>query len=555
MKVVLRAVSCVFFLAVVAACNTSTVPTVVIQFPVNGSVFTSGQVVSVQSVSTDAKGILSVQLIVDGQPVAVNTPPAGQSQNQFVATQTWNATTAGSHFIVVRATNTSGISADSSVVVTVNGGGVPTPIPPTTIPPTGVPPTGVPPTAPPPVSCTPSSIFITDVTVPDGTSFAPGTPFVKTWRVLNSGSCTWDNGYSIVFTGGEQLNGQSPSPIPRTAIGEQADVSVSMFAPSTPGTHAGIWQLQASNGQRFGTLLTVSINVQGIPTVVPGCSGNPIPGGFSANPATISPGGSSTLNWGFISNASAVVLVSPNGNQNVTTPGSLVVSPPNTATYTLIAVCGANSIQQQATINVNVTPSCSGRPVMSSFTANPSSISSGGSSNLNWGSVQNATYIALGGPNGNTGVSTPGNMQVNPTTTTSYTLTAYCGANSSQLSTTVFVNQGPVAPPISGTWRGYINGGVFIINLVPTIGCTQTYCTYSGTWNEQRNGQNIFGNISRGTFDGVNLSLSVVNAQPGNVNWTFNGQATNNNQNLVGNWTESRSGIPSLEQGTVAFQR
>src|SRR5512143_3278895 len=33
--------------------------------------------------------------------------------------------------------------------------------------------------------------FVADVTVPDGTSYAPGTTFTKTWRLKNIGSCTW----------------------------------------------------------------------------------------------------------------------------------------------------------------------------------------------------------------------------------------------------------------------------------------------------------------------------------------------------------------------------
>ena len=45
------------------------------------------------------------------------------------------------------------------------------------------------------------SVFITDVTIPDGTLMAPGQNFDKTWRIQNSGTCTWTVTYKAVFTG------------------------------------------------------------------------------------------------------------------------------------------------------------------------------------------------------------------------------------------------------------------------------------------------------------------------------------------------------------------
>src|SRR5687768_151168 len=39
--------------------------------------------------------------------------------------------------------------------------------------------------------------FIKDVSIPDGTVFAPGASFTKTWRMRNEGTCTW-SGYTLV---------------------------------------------------------------------------------------------------------------------------------------------------------------------------------------------------------------------------------------------------------------------------------------------------------------------------------------------------------------------
>lgn len=89
--------------------------------------------------------------------------------------------------------------------------------------------------------------FVRDVTVPDGTEFAPGTTFTKTWRLRNIGTCTW-SGYSVVFDSGNAMNGTSPSPLPTVAPGQEVDVSIDMVAPSTPGTYRGYWRIRNASG-------------------------------------------------------------------------------------------------------------------------------------------------------------------------------------------------------------------------------------------------------------------------------------------------------------------
>lgn len=56
-------------------------------------------------------------------------------------------------------------------------------------------------------ACASDSEFVRDVNVPDGTHFAPGTPFTKTWRIRNSGSCPWDASYQLNFVSGERMDG------------------------------------------------------------------------------------------------------------------------------------------------------------------------------------------------------------------------------------------------------------------------------------------------------------------------------------------------------------
>lgn len=94
---------------------------------------------------------------------------------------------------------------------------------------------------------------ITDVTVPDGTTFAPNKSFVKTWRLTNAGSCTWTPGYALVFTGGSALGAPTVVGLSTNVLpGQTVDVSVSMTSPSTAGSYTGYWQLRNASGGLYG---------------------------------------------------------------------------------------------------------------------------------------------------------------------------------------------------------------------------------------------------------------------------------------------------------------
>ncbi len=95
--------------------------------------------------------------------------------------------------------------------------------------------------------------FVADVTIPDGTVLAAGTTFTKTWRLKNIGTCTWGSGYRLVFSSGAQMGGPAEVNLPYSvAPGQMVDVSVTLTAPSTPGTHRGYWMLKNASGILFG---------------------------------------------------------------------------------------------------------------------------------------------------------------------------------------------------------------------------------------------------------------------------------------------------------------
>jgi hypothetical protein len=107
-------------------------------------------------------------------------------------------------------------------------------------------------------TCKPNSQFLEDVTIPDGTEVVAGEPFIKTWSLRNSGTCTWDSNYQLVQIDADgNLLTANPRAInlPRTAPGKKAELSVSLtVSPDAPvgSQQRAEFQLHAPNGELFG---------------------------------------------------------------------------------------------------------------------------------------------------------------------------------------------------------------------------------------------------------------------------------------------------------------
>ena len=90
-------------------------------------------------------------------------------------------------------------------------------------------------------------------TIPDGTKYAPGATFTKTWQLVNKGSTTWSTSYMLVFSSGDQLADKTTDNLPYAVAPNQVvEVAVAMKAPSTNGTYKSNWLLRNANGQDFG---------------------------------------------------------------------------------------------------------------------------------------------------------------------------------------------------------------------------------------------------------------------------------------------------------------
>lgn len=90
-------------------------------------------------------------------------------------------------------------------------------------------------------------------TIPDGQIMQPGENFWKNWRIRNSGTCTWDSSYKIVYYSGNLMGGLLEYPFPGVAApGEEIDIAIYMKAPLDNGSYRSSWMIQSPWGGTFG---------------------------------------------------------------------------------------------------------------------------------------------------------------------------------------------------------------------------------------------------------------------------------------------------------------
>ena len=161
------------------------------------------------------------------------------------------------------------------------------------------------------------------------------------------------------------------------------------------------------------------VSIYGTATPAPNCSA----GTFSASPATITSGNSSTLSWSGITGATSYSI---NQGVGTVTGSSKSVSPTVTTTYTLTATNAGGSCTKQATVTVNAAASCT-------VSASPTSITSGQSTTLSWSGTGVNNYKIDG--TAVTGTS----KSYSPTATKTYTLTGHNSSGTQICSDTVQV--------------------------------------------------------------------------------------------------------------------
>lgn len=109
-------------------------------------------------------------------------------------------------------------------------------------------------------------VFEGDVTIPDGETIKPGTNFQKIWAIRNTGTCTWDEGYTFVYIAGSTPNldpysFQFKNSRDFVPSGQAMNMTINLTTPCTPGSYEGHWRMRTDNGYYFGTILSVYVTV------------------------------------------------------------------------------------------------------------------------------------------------------------------------------------------------------------------------------------------------------------------------------------------------------
>jgi hypothetical protein len=324
--------------------------------------------------------------------------------------------------------------------------------------------------------------------------------------------------------------------------GNLKPMGTSSVSPTTTRTYI----LTAANS--FGTT-TAKTTL----TVTPSSSNQaPVISSFAASPSSISQGQSSTLSWSVTGSPTPTVTISP--SLGSISGSSVTVSPINSTTYTLTASNSSGSTTAVTTVTVN--PNSSQAPVISSFIASPSSISTGQSSTLSWAASGNPAP-SLSIDNGIGDVTSLSNDQtsVSPSQSTTYTLTASNSLGSATAQASVTVSSSTTTPPSSpgpsvfftdvqsGPTSGGPNGlGVPISIFGKGFGATQGTSSYVSIGGVQLPPSDYMIWGQNNSANGI-LDMIVVQPDPsvksGAVVVTVNGVSSNANNNFTINNSSS----------------
>jgi hypothetical protein len=224
------------------------------------------------------------------------------------------------------------------------------------------------PTVPPTTGTAPTAVcdsmtFVADLSIPDGTQMPPKQTFNKTWRIKNTGTCTWNSSYKFEFVQGDPMGGQTQTINGTVAPGQTYDMTVPMTAPKKPGKYTGIWQMVNGQNVPFGTRVWVQIVVKAPSEPAPTPVAPSIE--YFNGPSSVNDGEVIHLEWAF--SQQDLVLARLNrtnpdgsvtalyGGEDVSTPGTYddLAVEPGEYTYHL-TVSTEFGGTQTATINVTV---------------------------------------------------------------------------------------------------------------------------------------------------------------------------------------------------------
>ena len=187
-----------------------------------------------------------------------------------------------------------------------------------------------------PVGGSDKAEFVADLTVPDGTVFAPNATFTKSWRLKNAGITTWTPTYTVVYYSGDDLKAPASIALPATVPpGGTVDISLPMTAPAEEGNYTSNFLLANASGQRFG-LDPGGIQPFYVVIVVDNKLGTPAASPTAITPTagpSVTPGtGGNIVNWVFLSVDNANANTCPH---TFAFTGQVTLNNPTRLTYNL----------------------------------------------------------------------------------------------------------------------------------------------------------------------------------------------------------------------------
>ncbi|HRQ36671.1 MAG TPA: transporter substrate-binding domain-containing protein [Chloroflexota bacterium] len=310
--------------------------------------------------------------------------------------------------------------------------------------------------------CIDDMAFVQDLNLNDQNMTAPpqmspGWPFVKGWRVRNSGTCPWNSSYRLVYVAGNnpaaQMGGQ-PTPVQGTvASGQLHDFFVNLVSPLQPGVYQGFWQMVNDRNTPFGQRIWVGIEVVAPATATPAPTQTPVQNiQFTVDRSNIQQGECVVFTWNvtgaqsvFFSQAGAVAQTASANFQGTSTQ-----CPQSTTVYELRVVWpdGSSEVRQ---ITITVTPQPQA-PRIDRFTVDPpNQINAGECVVIRWSVTGQVDQVSIARNDavlwpqaplgGEVTDCPPGTGQV------TYRLTANGPGGSNQAQQTINVVQPPPQPP------------------------------------------------------------------------------------------------------------
>jgi ABC-type amino acid transport substrate-binding protein/heat shock protein HslJ len=216
----------------------------------------------------------------------------------------------------------------------------------------------------------------------------PGQSFTKVWRVRNTGTCTWNSSYQLVYATGNSpaaiMGGQPAAVQGQVAPGGTYDAQVNLIAPQQPGTYIGYWQMENGRGQAFGERLPLAAKVVSAATAVP--TQTPSPGvSFTVDRTEITAGECVVFSWK-VENVQAVYFYAEGDDwqaNGVAGEGRQQECLVQTTTYYLRVVYTDGSVEMQQ-ITITVKPAAGAPDIRQFSVVPPRQVQAGQCVDISW---------------------------------------------------------------------------------------------------------------------------------------------------------------------------